>query len=50
MCVVFSPATWLAGEQTGPAVVMVTREKEKGSTIVSHDPLDVKQGDIIDVS
>lgn len=47
---VFSPATWLAGEQTGPAVVMVTREKEKGSTIGSSDLLDVKQGDIVDVT
>jgi len=48
--IVFSPATWLAGELTGPAVVMVTREKEKGSTIGSHDSLDVKQGDVIDVT
>ena len=46
----FSPATWLAGEQTGPAVVMVTREKEKGSSIGSHNPLDVKQGDIVGVT
>ena len=45
-----SPATLLAGELIGPPVVMVMREKDKGSYTGSRDLLNVKTGDIIDVT
>ena len=46
----YSPATSFAGELVGPPVVMVMREKDKGSYTGSQDVLNIKAGDIINVT
>ena len=42
--------TLFASELVGSPVVMVTREKDKGSYTGLHDILNVKAGDIINVT